>query len=147
MKEFHLVQLGLTLFISALVTAWGCENVSLVGRETLDSSYGGRREIDRRYGNDYGRDRFEDNWRRQQISGTVEAVDEQRREIRLRAQGDGLTLVRYDRHTRIFDGGRNLPVGSLRPGDQVSIQLDRSSSGEPYAYAIRVEDQRDSWRR
>jgi hypothetical protein len=133
-------KLGLTLFLGALTTAWGCESVSLIGRESVEPRYGDGRSIDRR--GDYGRDRSD---RRDQVYGTIQDVDGRRREIRVRTDDGRTAVVRYDSNTRVFDGRRDAGVDSLRSGDMVSIQLDRSSGGEQYADAIRVEDRRGSW--
>ncbi|MGH7794459.1 MAG: hypothetical protein ACREQ2_06125 [Candidatus Binatia bacterium] len=139
-------QLGCTLFLAALATLWGCESVSLLGRESIAPGYEQRSDIDRR--GDYDRrDRFDRESRQGQIYGTVQEVDERRSEIRLRTDDGRTSVVRYDNSTRISGGSRDMRVGSLRSGDSVSIQLERNSGGEQYAYAIRVEDRRDSgWR-
>jgi hypothetical protein len=106
---------------------------------------------DRRYGDrrDVGRgDRYDRDSRRDQVYGTVQDVDERRREVRVRTDDGRTTVVRYDNNTRIFDRDRDGRVSSLRAGDWVSIRLERDSRGEQYAEAIRIEDRRSSgwWR-
>jgi len=132
-------KLGYTLFLGALTLVWGCESVSLVNRDSVEPRYGERRDIDRR-GEWDRRDRDRD-----QVYGTVQDVDERRREIRLRTDDGRTTIVRYDNNTRISDGRSDIRAASLRSGDLVSIRLERSSGGEQYAEAIRVEDRRGSW--
>jgi hypothetical protein len=139
MRVFSLAEkLSLTLFLAALTAAWGCESVSLIGRESVEPRYGDGRSIDRP--GDYGRDRSRDH-----VYGTVQDVDGRRREIRVRTDDGRTAVVRYDSNTRVIDGRRDAGIDSLRSGDMVSIQLDRSSGGEQYADAIRVEDRRGSW--
>jgi hypothetical protein len=134
---------GLILLLGALTTAWGCESVSLIGRESVEPRYGDGRSIDRR--GDYGRERYGSDRSRDQVFGTVQDVDGRRREIRVRTDDGRTAVVRYDSNTRVIDGRRDAGIDSLRSGDMVSIQLDRSSGGEQYADAIRVEDRRGSW--
>jgi hypothetical protein len=139
-------KLGVTMFVGALVTVWGCESVSLIGRETIEPGYEQRSDIERR--GDYDRhDRFGRDTAQSHIYGTVQDIDEGRREIRLRTDDGRTTVVRYDSRTRFFDANRDrdIEVASLRTGDSVAIQLERNSGGEQYANAIRVEDRRGSW--
>ena len=141
MNTSMVTKLGLALFVGALAIVWGCESVSLVGRDPVEPRYGDRRDSDRRA--DYSRrDR---DWRGDQVYGTIQDVNERRREIRVRTDDGRTAVVKYDGNTRVFDGRRDIRVDSLRSGDLVSIQLERSSGGEQYAGAIRVEDRRGSW--
>jgi hypothetical protein len=77
----------------------------------------------------------------------IQDVDERRREIRVRTDDGGTSIVRYDGSTRISDGTRELRPDSLRSGDEISVRLGRSGAGEQYADAIRVIDQRSGSRR
>lgn len=132
--------LGLAVLVAGLAAAWGCESVSLLGRDSVaEPRYGDRRDADRR--GDYDRR----DSRREQVYGTIQDIDERRNVIRVRADGGRTATIRYDSNTRVFDGRRDVRVEALRPGDQVSIELERSSGGEQYANAIRVEDRRGSW--
>lgn len=133
-------KLGVTMFLGALGTVWGCESVSLIGRDTIEPGYEQRSDIDRR-------DRFGRDTAQNHIYGTVQDIDERRREIRLRTDDRRTTVVRYDSRTRFFDANRDrdIEVASLRTGDSVAIQLERNSGDEQYANAIRVEDRRGSW--
>lgn len=135
-------KLGCVLVLGSLITVWGCENVGIARRENIarNERYSDRRDSDW--------DRYDRDARRQQIYGTVQDVDERRREIRVRENDGRTTVVRYDSGTRITDGSRDMRPESLRSGDQVSIRLDRDSRGEQYAESIRVEERRSSgwWR-
>lgn len=140
-------KLGVTIFLGALGTVWGCESVSLIGRDTIEPGYEQRSDIERRDGGYDRRDRFGRDTAHNHIYGTVHDIDEGRREIRLRTDDGRTTVVRYDSRTRFFDANRDrdIEVASLRTGDSVAIQLERNSGGEQYANAIRVEDRRGSW--
>lgn len=142
--KLNLGKVGGTMFLVALGTVWGCESVSLIGRESIEPGYEQRGDIERR--GDYDRrDRLGRDSRQTQLYGTVQDVDERRREIRLRTDDDRTAVVRYDSSTRISDGSRDIQVDSLRTGDSVSIQVAGNSGGEQYANTIRVEDRRGSW--
>lgn len=134
-------KLGYTVFLGALMTVWGCESVGILERDNIARSRYEDRRDDRRGDNDR-RDRDRD-----QVYGTVQDVDERRREIRVRTDDGRTTIVRYDSNTRISDRDRDMRIDSLRSGDWVSIRLERGSGGgEQYADAIRVEDRRGSGR-
>ena len=134
-------KLGYTVFLGALMTVWGCESVGILERDNIARSRYEDRRDDRRVDNDR-RDRDRD-----QVYGTVQDVDERRREIRVRTDDGRTTIVRYDSNTRISDRDRDMRIDSLRSGDWVSIRLERGSGGgEQYADAIRVEDRRGSGR-
>jgi hypothetical protein len=137
-------KLGGALFVGALATVWGCESVSLLGRDTIEPGYEQRSDVDRR-GDWDRRDRFDRDSRQSQVYGTVQDVDERRKEIRLRTDDGRTTVVRYDDNTRISGERGDERIGALRSGDLVSIRLERSSRGEQFADAIRVEDRRGSW--
>jgi hypothetical protein len=125
--------LGTAIILSALATASGCESVGIIDRDNIARSRYDRRDNDRR-------DRVDRDSRRDQIYGTVQDVDERRREIRVR-ENDGRTMVvRYDNNTRIAGRDREIRPDALRSGDEVSIRLEKGASGEQYADAIRVED-------
>ncbi|HEY5544266.1 MAG TPA: hypothetical protein VIM04_13550 [Candidatus Binatia bacterium] len=144
--KLNIGKLGGTMFLVALGTVWGCESVSLIGRESIEPGYEQRSDIERR--GDYDRrDRFGRDTAQNHIYGTVQDIDERRREIRLRTDDGRTAVVRYDSSTRFFDGSRDIEVASVRTGDSVSIQLERNAGGEQYANAIRVEDRRGSWTR
>ena len=131
-------RIGRVLSLGVLSLALGCESVALLPREDVDRRNGERR-VDNR------NDRFEA--RRDEMHGTVQDVDERRREIRLRTDDGRNTLVRYDANTRIADGNHDLRAESLRSGDEITIRLGRDLGGERYADAIRVVDRRGGWSR
>jgi hypothetical protein len=121
--------------LGALGFTVGCESVALLPRDDID-----RRSADQRA--DSRRDRFD---ARDEVYGTVQDVDERRREIRVRTEAGRTSIVRYDADTRISDGSRDLRPDALRSGDEVSVRFGRDRGGEDYATAIRVTDRRGSW--
>lgn len=123
--------------IGAMTIMLGCESVALLPRDDIN-----RRSADRR--DDPRRDRFD---ARDEIRGTVQDVDERRREIRVRTDGGRTSIVRYDGNTRIYDGGRDIRPEALRSGDEVSVQFGRDRGGDDYAASIRVVDRRGGWLR
>lgn len=134
---------GYLVFLGALATAWGCESVAILPRDDISNRRYDRPDGDRRSDERRGDwDRADS--RRDQIYGTVQDVNERRREIQIRTDEDRTTIVRYDDNTRISDDRGDVRATSLRSGDRVSVRLERSSGSEQYAGAIRVEDRRGS---
>jgi hypothetical protein len=121
-------QLGCALILAAVASAWGCESVGILERESIAR-----------------RDRDRSDERRDRIYGVVQDVDERRREVRVRTDDGRSMTVRYDNSTRILNGDREIKIDALRAGDQVSVRLDRDSRGDQYAQNIRIEDRRGSW--
>lgn len=128
-------QLGCALILAAVASAWGCESVGILERESI-----ARRDRDR---SDERRDR--DRVDRDRIYGVVQDIDERRREVRVRMDDGRSMTVRYDNSTRILNGDREIRIDGVRAGDQVSVRLDRDSRGDQYAQNIRIEDRRGSW--
>jgi hypothetical protein len=142
-KIVSMTKLGSLLTLGALSLALGCERVALLPRGDVDGGgYSDRRADERR-----DSDRVERDARRNEVFGRIQDVDERRREIRVRTDDGGTSIVRYDGSTRISDGTRELRPDSLRSGDEISVRLGRSGAGEQYADAIRVIDQRSGSRR
>ena len=110
----------------ALTTLAGCAgNTALVGRETLPgrASQPVRSEITR----------------------TVERVDTGSNEIHLRTSAGHPGMVTYSAETRVMYLGRVYPVGQLRSGDVVAMQMERDSRGNPHTHAIRLEKSTGDW--
>ena len=126
-----------TLPIAALALLLGCESVALLPRDDVDNRRGDRRDGVRT-------DRFD---ARDEIYGTIQDVDEHRREIRVRTDAGRSSIVRYDGNTRISDGSRDVRPESLRSGDEIYIRFGRDRGGDDYADAIRVVDRRGGWLR
>jgi len=130
-----------------LTILWGCENVAILPRKDIS------KDLDRR-GDAIARDRVEripDRDRdvreprlaRDEVVGTVQRIDERRREIELRTPEGRAVTVKYDDNTRVMDRDREMRVEYLNYGDLVSIRLDGGFRGEQYADVIRMTDRRD----
>lgn len=132
---------GYGLLVGALVSVSGCESVGILGRDSVDGAADRRTGIERR-GDFDRRDARTEASRRSEISGTVDRIDQRSREIHVRDDDGRTTTVRYDTGTRLSDGGRDMNIESLRPGDRVFIEIDRGSRGEQYADAIRLGESR-----
>jgi hypothetical protein len=112
----------------------GCEGISLISRD--DPLARDRRDLDRSA--DVRGDREFDRYR-DEVVGTVERVDPDRRELQLRTADGQLTRVRYDLSTRVSNRDRDMRVDELRYGDLVRVEFSRDR-GERYAEVIRMND-------
>jgi hypothetical protein len=110
----------------ALTAGAGCSgNTALVGRDSLPGrvSQPGRSEIVR----------------------TVDRVDTGSNEIYLRASPGHPGMVTYSSETRVMYLGRVYPVGQLRVGDVVAMQMEKDSRGHPHTHMIRLEKSTGDW--
>lgn len=124
------------LALSVAITAAGCESVALLPRADVDQrDRGGTSDAN------IGRTERDRNRSAEEITGTVQRVDDSRREILVRTRNEVL-VIKYDPRTVVYDGDRELRVADLRNGDEVSIQLGRGAGYERYADVIRMSDQR-----
>jgi hypothetical protein len=121
--------------MSLSLAAAGCESVSLVRR---DDPFAGR-GVDRN--RDVARDRDLD-IARDDIVGTVQRVDRDRREFQLRTSDGDLTWFRYDASTRVAGRDRDMRVEDMRYGDLVRVEYN-DSRGARYAEVIRINDRSD----
>jgi hypothetical protein len=129
---FRVACMGL---MALTLVAAGCENISLVRREDPFA----RRDGDRN--RDLARDRDLDRGR-QDVVGTVQRVDRDRREFQLRNSDGDVEWFKYDASTRITGGDRDLRVEDLRYGDLVRVEFSTDRGGR-YAEVIRVNDRSD----
>jgi hypothetical protein len=110
--------LGLALAIIA-----GCSgNTALVGRDTLPAR--ATQPVP------------------DEIVATVERVDTWSREIHLRPNRGGSTVVAYGDETRLIYRGHEYPVSQLKIGDIVAMQVEveKNARGKPYTALIRVQE-------
>lgn len=131
-----------TLIVSFLfllsVTA-GCESIALLPRQPVQ-------DLDRRSGVDgrgldRGRDSGIDMPRDRgtnEITGTVQKVDQSRREIHLRTTDAKMMVIKYDPATAVFNREKEIPLDSLRYGDLILIKVVKNNRGEQYADLIRI---------
>ncbi len=106
--------IGQTIFLVLLFS--GCESIALMPRRSLDAPDPPRT-----------------------IAATVNGVDPKLEEIYLRAAGNQHYVVNYTKDTRVSDHGRSFPVGDLRLGDQVTVDLRENTGRRLYADRIRRE--------
>jgi hypothetical protein len=115
--------------MALILAAAGCENISLIRREDPLA----RRDGDRNRDFDRGR---------QDVVGTVQRVDRDRREFQLRNSDGDVEWFKYDASTRMTGGDRDLRVEDLRYGDLVRVEFSTDGGGR-YAEVIRVNDRSD----
>jgi hypothetical protein len=126
-------------FMFGLVLATGCESVALMPRPDVDETLDRRRSEPAPAVGRVDRSRGE-------VTGRVERVDEGRREIHVRTEGQNLRVFRYDPRTLVYDRERDLKVGDLRDGDEVTVQPSGGANDEQYADVIRILDRRSDAR-
>ena len=73
--------------------------------------------------------------------GTLQRVDDSRREILVRTRNEVVPL-KYGPRTVVYDRDRELRVADLHNGDEVAIQLGRHGGYDRYADVIRMNDRR-----
>ncbi len=124
-----------------LVSSAGCESIALLPRPPIDDRADvsrrdlDRRELDRRPESrgDLARPRATD-----EVTGTVQKVDQNRREIQLRTTDGRMTVIKYDPATVVYNREREMPVDDLRYGDLILIKVIKNNRGEQYADLIRI---------
>jgi len=108
------------ILLTAMPVAYaGCGNVSLIGRQTLESRSRTEAIV---------------------LVGSVEDVDFSRREIYLRTNERQSQVVSYTDETRVIVDGKEAPASRVRTGDLVEVRLQETSSGRAVAEFIRVRD-------
>ena len=106
-----------------LISVPGCmENIALIGRPTIEEGQ-----------ND--------------VVGEVERVDLSGRRIYLRPNKSDRRVVALSLDAQVLDRGREYPLGRLKPGDVVAMQVKRDSRGDSYADLIRIQESPASQRR
>jgi len=106
-----------------LISIPGCmENIALIGRPTIEEGQ-----------ND--------------VVGEVERVDLSERRLYLRPNKSDRRVVALSLDAQVLDRGREYPLGRLKPGDVVAMQVKRDSRGDSYADLIRIQESPASQRR
>ncbi|MPZ76864.1 MAG: hypothetical protein GEU77_10085 [Deltaproteobacteria bacterium] len=129
---------GVSFLFLLSVTA-GCESIALLPRQPVE-------DVDRRSGvdrdgNDRSRDSVIDRPRDRsanEITGTVQKVDQSRREIHLRTTDAKMMVIKYDPATAVFNREKEIPLDSLRYGDLILVKVVKNNRGEQYADLIRI---------
>lgn len=137
---FDFLKLKAAAAVSSLVAALltgGCESIALLPRQSIEGSLN-RGDIDQRdrqreSRTDLPRDRAGD-----EVTGTVQKVDQNRREIHLRTTDARMVIIKYDPATVVYSRDQEIVVDSLRYGDLILVKVVKNSRGEQYADLIRV---------
>lgn len=132
---------GISLCALGLFLAAGCERIALMPRPDIDEpASNARASRGDYYARDpepaqqdlYARDRdaaqqdfYTRDARRGEVIGTVERVDEIRREIYLRTDDRRNVVLKYDPSTVVLDRDRQFTVDDLRGGDLVRTEPSR----------------------
>jgi hypothetical protein len=124
-----------------LVSSVGCESIALLPRPTIDDRADlGRRDSDRRELDRRPESRSEITRPRatDEVTGTVQRIDQSRREIQLRTTEGRMIVIKYDPATVVYNREREMPVDDLRYGDLILIKVVKNDRGEQYADLIRL---------
>ena len=140
MKQNSKAILAMVPFILSLSSA-GCESIALLPRPEIDDRGDvsrrdlDRRDLDRRPENraDISRSQAAN-----EVTGTVQQIDQNRREIQLRTTEGRMTVIKYDPATVVYNREREMPVDDLRYGDLILIKVVKNNRGEQYADLIRL---------
>jgi hypothetical protein len=129
------IRLTLVLLMTVIIPS-ACESVALMPRPDIDPRTVGRNRAEPTA----DVDRETRDTARTEVVGTVQRVDNPRREIYLRTKDKNLLVFRYDPYAVVYDRDRDVPVEELRNGDEIAIRPRASSSSERYAGGIRMVD-------
>ena len=100
----------------------GCEDVALLGRPALDA-----------------RSRRAD----VEFIGRIEDLDQSRRELYLRTEGEQSQIVTYSNRTLVVFDGKEIKPGELGRGDIVEVRMHGTADGRALADSIRVRERGD----
>lgn len=141
----HSINRGISFCALGLFLAAGCERIALMPRPDIDAPASNERAVRQ---DPYARDRAEPQQdlyardreaaqqdfytrdrdreaRRDEVVGTVERVDDIRREISLRTDDRRDVVLKYGPRTVVVDRGREFSVLDLRGGELVRTEPSR----------------------
>jgi exosome complex RNA-binding protein Csl4 len=123
-----------------LLSSAGCESIALLPRPAIDDRADiSRRDLDRRELDRRPEGRAEIPRRAaDEVTGTVQKVDQTRREIQLRTTEGRMTVIKYDPATVVYNREREMPVDELRYGDLILVKVFKNNRGEQHADLIRL---------
>ena len=123
-----------------LLSFVGCESIALLPRPAIDDRADlSRRDLDRRELDRRPEPRADiPRPQADEVTGTVQRVDQSRREIQLRTTDGRMTVIKYDPATVVYNREREMPVDDLRYGDLILIKVVKNNRGEQYADLIRL---------
>jgi hypothetical protein len=129
------------LLLVFLLTSIGCESIALLPRPAIDDRGDvSRRDLDRAGPERRPENRAELPRQRatDEVTGTVQKVDQNRQEIQLRTTEGRMIVIKYDPATIVYNREREMPVDSLRYGDLILVKVVKNTRGEQYADLIRL---------
>jgi hypothetical protein len=119
-----------------LVSSAGCESIALLPRPSIDDRADvSRRDLERP---PESRAEMPRSQATDELTGTVQKVDQNRREIQLRTTEGRMTVIKYDPATVVYNRDREMPIDDLRYGDLILIKVIKNNRGEQYADLIRL---------
>jgi exosome complex RNA-binding protein Csl4 len=124
-----------------LLTSMGCESIALLPRPSIDDRADiSRRDLDRGANERRPENRAElpRQGATDEVTGTVQKVDQNRQEIQLRTTEGRMIVIKYDPATVVYNREREMPVDSLRYGDLILVKVVKNTRGEQYADLIRL---------
>jgi hypothetical protein len=137
------------VFAVVIVTTLGCENIAILPWRDVSDDLARRGSetdtFDRRRA-ERERDIRETTLARNEIVGTVQKIDEGRREIHLRTAEGRMVRIKYDTDTAVFSRNREMRVDSLNYGDLILVRVNSDIRGEQHADVIRMNDRQDALR-
>jgi hypothetical protein len=74
-----------------------------------------------------------------QVSGYVEAVNPNTQQLAIQTQNGQRVVLRYDNQTSVVYQNQNYPVTALERGDEVTLRVQSTNSGEYYTDLIQVD--------
>lgn len=141
MKQSFEIKMIAVLLLLFLFTSVGCESIALMPRPAIDD----RADISRRDSDRGGAERGPENRAElprqratDEVTGTVQKVDQNRQEIQLRTTEGRMIVIKYDPATIVYNREREMPVDSLRYGDLILVKVVKNTRGEQYADLIRL---------
>jgi hypothetical protein len=136
--EMKMISVFLLIF---LLTSLGCESIALLPRPAIDD----RSDVSRRDSDRGGAERLPESRAElprqratDEVTGTVQKVDQNRQEIQLRTTEGRMIVIKYDPATVVYNREREMPVDSLRYGDLILVKVVKNTRGEQYADLIRL---------
>lgn len=141
MKQSFEIKMIAVLLLFFLFTSVGCESIALMPRPAIDDRADiSRRDLDRG-GPERGPENRAELPRQRatdEVTGTVQKVDQNRQEIQLRTTEGRMIVIKYDPATVVYNREREMPVDSLRYGDLILVKVVKNTRGEQYADLIRL---------
>ena len=127
-----------SFLLTSLLTSIGCESIALLPRPAIDDRADtARRDLDPGERRPESRGDLPQR-ATDEVTGTVQKVDEKRQEIQLRTTEGRMIVIKYDPATVVYNREREMAVDRLRYGDLILVKVIKNTRGEQYADLIRL---------